>query len=179
MKKTNDTSPDDASPGGTSATDQQTINNLIKITKLVMGIVMLLLGGIIFLTYQLNKSPENTQPTLATKAVIETPKPPAATAETQLEDGKDVQTGLLAGDGLQVVKSTCTACHSSALILQNRFTREGWHQTIVWMQETQGLWDLGENEAIILDYLAANYAPEAPTGRRIPLNGIEWYELKE
>ncbi|WP_225587115.1 hypothetical protein [Algoriphagus sp. Y33] len=94
-------------------------------------------------------------------------------------DGKDMETGLMAGEGLELVKANCTNCHSSALILQNRFTREGWHAKIVWMQETQGLWDLGSAESIILDYLAAHYAPEAPQGRRIPLSGIEWYELKD
>lgn len=92
-------------------------------------------------------------------------------------DGKDVQTGLIAGEGLELVKGHCTACHSSALILQNRFSREGWLKKIVWMQETQGLWDLGEQEAPILDYLEAYYSPEPPKGRRIPLSDIEWYQL--
>ena len=44
------------------------------------------------------------------------------------------------------------------------------------MQETQKLWDLGENEDIILDYLAEHYAPE-DIGRRKNLENIEWYEL--
>ena len=45
------------------------------------------------------------------------------------------------------------------------------------MQESQGLWDLGENEPIILDYLAEYYAPEERASRRQPLGTIEWYEL--
>ena len=47
------------------------------------------------------------------------------------------------------------------------------------MQATQGLWDLGDAEAEILDYLAANYAP-AETGRRTNLDveNIEWYMLE-
>jgi hypothetical protein len=47
------------------------------------------------------------------------------------------------------------------------------------MQSTQGLWDLGEAEPIILDYLATHYAPEE-SGRRaaIDLDAIEWYILK-
>ena len=97
----------------------------------------------------------------------------------QFVEGKDVETGLVEGDGFELVKANCTSCHSSALILQNRFTREGWKVKIEWMQATQGLWDLGNNESLILDYLAANYAPEAYVGRSAPLKDIEWYELKE
>ncbi|MGB3588337.1 MAG: hypothetical protein WBA23_17435 [Tunicatimonas sp.] len=111
----------------------------------------------------------------------ETEKPiatePLPVTEAQIKDGKDTATGLLAGEGLNVVKSHCLACHSSALIVQNRFTREGWHKKIVWMQETQGLWDLGDSEDAVLDYLATNYAPEEFRGRRKPLADVEWYEL--
>ena len=96
-----------------------------------------------------------------------------------IEIEPDSLTGLAAGEGLQLVRSNCTACHSSALILQNRFTREGWHDKIVWMQQTQGLWDLGENEAVILDYLSTYYSPEAAaSSRRRPLENIEWYPLE-
>lgn len=102
---------------------------------------------------------------------------PLPLVNAQIKDGKDIATGLLAGEGLNVVKSHCLACHSSDLIVQNRFTREGWHKKIVWMQETQGLWDLGESEPVILNYLAANYAPEEFRGRRKPLAEVEWYEL--
>ena len=45
------------------------------------------------------------------------------------------------------------------------------------MQETQELWDLGNNEAPILDYLAKHYGPENK-GRRENLEDIEWYELE-
>lgn len=113
---------------------------------------------------------ESTEP-LATE--------PLPLEESQIKGGKDMATGLAAGEGLNVVKSNCLACHSGALILQNRFTREGWNKKIVWMQQTQGLWDLGDNESLILDYLAANYAPEEFRGRRKPLADIEWYELED
>ncbi len=94
-------------------------------------------------------------------------------------DGKerDPETDLVIGEGFEIVKGHCTACHSSALVIQNKFTREGWKAKIEWMQETQGLWELGESEPIILDYLAKHYAPEAYVGRRAPLKDIEWYEL--
>ncbi|MBN3582160.1 hypothetical protein JYB64_07155 [Algoriphagus aestuarii] len=95
------------------------------------------------------------------------------------QDGKDrdPETQLVLGKGFEIVKANCTNCHSSALLIQNRFTREGWKAKIEWMQETQGLWPLGESEDDILDYLAEHYAPEAYVGRRAPLKDIEWYEL--
>ena len=40
----------------------------------------------------------------------------------------------------------------------DRKTKE---KTIKWMQETQGLWPLGQNKKFILDYLSTNYAPQA------------------
>ena len=49
---------------------------------------------------------------------------------------------------------------------------------IRWMQATQGLWDLGANEPIILDYLEKHYSPKAK-GRRtnLDIESIEWYIL--
>lgn len=94
------------------------------------------------------------------------------------EPGIDAKTGFVEDDGMQTVVNNCTTCHSSDLVTQNKMTKEGWLATIRWMQESQNLWDLGANEAIIVDYLAKNYAPD-DTGRRAPLKDIEWYVLKE
>ncbi|WP_010518979.1 hypothetical protein [Croceivirga radicis] len=93
-----------------------------------------------------------------------------------IEDGIHLRTGFIADDGLMTVVNNCTNCHSAKLVTQNRMTKEGWSATIKWMQETQNLWDLGDNEVIILDYLAKNYAPEKK-GRRENLTNIEWYTL--
>lgn len=93
------------------------------------------------------------------------------------EKGKDSETGLVLDEHFLLVKSQCTACHSAKLITMNRFTREGWKDKIAWMQKTQNLWDLGENETLILDYLTRNYSPEEKTSRRRNLEGIEWYKL--
>lgn len=98
--------------------------------------------------------------------------------DEQIADGVHLGTGLIAGEGLNLVIANCTGCHSAKLITQNRATEEGWVRVIRWMQETQNLWDLGENEKAIVDYLAKHYAPEKK-GRRAPLSDIEWYELKE
>ncbi len=86
--------------------------------------------------------------------------------------------GLIVDQHYLLVKSQCTGCHSAQLITQNQASREGWEQMIRWMQETQGLWDLGEHEPLILDYLSHNYGLQRK-GRRLPLEDIEWYQLKD
>lgn len=97
----------------------------------------------------------------------------------KVENGIHVRTGLAHDANFPLIQANCLNCHSSKLITQNRATREGWLQMIRWMQESQGLWDLGENEPFILDYLAEHYAPEE-TGRRANLEvaGVEWYILE-
>jgi len=96
-----------------------------------------------------------------------------------VENGIHVQTGFVFAEGFEEVRAICTSCHSAKLVTQNRATRDGWKQMIRWMQETQGLWELGPAEPKILDYLAKYYAPEA-AGRRSNLNiaEIEWYILE-
>ena len=96
--------------------------------------------------------------------------------EPEIVNGIHVATGFKDDQYLDLVITNCTACHSSKLVTQNRATKEGWISMIRWMQETQKLWNLGENEAKIVEYLSKNYAP-TKTGRRQPLSNIEWYEL--
>ena len=93
-------------------------------------------------------------------------------------DGIHVQTGLVYAEGFDIVRGTCTACHSAKLVTQSRATREGWIEMIRWMQATQELWDLGDQEPIIVDYLSKHYAPEK-IGRRanLDVNAVEWYVL--
>ena len=106
---------------------------------------------------------------------------PAATAvvDDRIENGIHVATGLIYAEGFELVRATCTACHSAQLVTQNRATRQGWRDMIRWMQATQGLWDLGDNETAILNYLATHYAPEE-VGRRpqLDLTEVEWYILE-
>ena len=81
----------------------------------------------------------------------------------------DQETGLVMDDNFPIVKKNCTICHSAKLILQNRADREGWSETIRWMQAEQGLRQFEpETEKRILDYLAEHYAP-ARALRRPPL----------
>lgn len=86
---------------------------------------------------------------------------------------------LIEGQGLEAVQRHCLSCHSSRLIIQNKMSRERWEENIRWMQATQGLWDLGTDHPIVIEYLATHYAPQA-IGRRSPLSDdqLEWYLLE-
>jgi len=87
------------------------------------------------------------------------------------------QSGFVNDDGVSQVIQNCTQCHSAKLVTQNRMSEEGWEATIVWMQETQNLWDLGSNQEKIVSYLAKNYGPQRK-GRRQNLTNLKWYELE-
>lgn len=89
----------------------------------------------------------------------------------------DPETGLIIDKDLYMVKAQCTSCHSSKLIIANHFTRDGWKQKIRWMQANHNLWELGETEKQVLDYLEKYYAPTQTFARRQPLKDIKWYKL--
>lgn len=96
----------------------------------------------------------------------------------RVENGIHVRTGLIDAPGLMETVNNCTTCHSAKLVMQNRMSKERWHATIRWMQETQNLWDLGDQEDIIVDYLVTNYPPQKK-GRRQSLSEIQWYSLDQ
>ena len=139
------------------------INRKLTTLLLVLGAF---LGGIWLLLYP---------PTFLQEPSVKLAEAPV---EDAVENGVHLATGLIAQEGFELVQQNCGGCHSYKLVTQNKNTREGWLETIRWMQETQKLWDLGENESPLLDYLAANYGPEE-TGRRKQLVITEWYELEE
>jgi hypothetical protein len=58
----------------------------------------------------------------------------------------DPDSGLVIDKGYELVKGQCTACHSARLITQSGKTREGWIESIRWMQRNHKLWDLGAAE---------------------------------
>lgn len=91
----------------------------------------------------------------------------------------DRESGLIDAPNLMLVKAQCTSCHSTKLIMQHRFTRAGWTERIRWMQKYHKLWDLGETEKPVLDYLATHYGPSPAKaqGRRAPLAPVKWYSL--
>lgn len=94
----------------------------------------------------------------------------------------DPDSKLIIDEGYILIKQQCQTCHNLDLVKQNFFTREVWLEKIRWMQATQNLWDLGENEEPILNYLAKYYSPSQKDGgslefsRRANLN-TEWYIL--
>jgi len=78
----------------------------------------------------------------------------------------DAVTGLIQGQEWELVRTSCTSCHSAQLITQNSGSREVWLSRIEWMQETQGLQQLApEVEEKILHYLADYYGPKPATRR--------------
>lgn len=137
---------------------------------LVLG-VLILMSGILMLQVRPDMFVFHEEEKTAAPA-------PLLAEDDIVKDGVHVATGLVAKDGYETVIANCTNCHAADLITQNRGTKERWTELIHWMQETQGLWDLGANEAIIVDYLSTYYAPEQH-GRRANLTDIQWYELKE
>ncbi|MGA0558242.1 hypothetical protein ACO2Q8_16400 [Larkinella sp. VNQ87] len=137
----------------------------MKIQKILTGIAVVLAG---WLTLSALTTPSEKPVTGKT----------GFTATDSLKH--DPNTGLVVDERLNLIVGHCTACHSSKLILQNRFTRDGWKEKIRWMQRTQKLWDLGESEPAVLDYLVKYYGPEQKTfdGRRKPLTPVQWYKLE-
>ena len=101
-----------------------------------------------------------------------------ATVNATEKANTDPETGLILGPGFDVVKNTCTACHSSKLVIQNRATIQGWREILRQMQKVHGLQQLdAETEQLIVNYLSRNYAPESK-GRRVPLVIEQWYTLE-
>lgn len=146
----------------------------VHLRNVTRGVLVMVIGVVALVHYIISpwelKFESESVPEMA-EVKYEAPAP-------EFENGIHVRTGFKKGENLDMVIANCTSCHSSKMVTQNRATRDGWKSMIRWMQETQGLWDLGENEPLILDYLAKYYAPEK-AGRRQPLTNIDWYELEQ
>ena len=152
---------------------RQGIRKIYRLFLGIFGLFVALLLFIIYLAYNPDAfSPKNSVPESEYVVV------PEEDDYDKIENGIHVRTGLLEAEGLTEVVNNCTNCHSAKLVMQNRMNKERWIATIRWMQETQNLWDLGNNEEIIVNYLVTNYPP-MKKGRREILTNIEWYELRE
>jgi hypothetical protein len=147
-----------------------------KIYRLFVGIFTLFVAVLLFIIYMVYNpdvfSSKNNVPEPEYVVV------PEEDEYDKIENGIHVRTGLVEAVGLTEVVNNCTNCHSAKLVTQNRMNKERWIATIRWMQETQNLWDLGNNEDIIVNYLVTNYPPTKKGSREI-LSNIEWYELQE
>jgi hypothetical protein len=81
----------------------------------------------------------------------------------------DETTGLVIAPGWELVRIHCGGCHSHKVVTNQRADRQSWLDIIRWMQATQNLWQFDRaTEHGMLDYLAANYPPQA-NRRRAPI----------
>ena len=86
--------------------------------------------------------------------------------------------GLPPGEGIELVLENCTGCHSTDIIRQNHMSREAWDKIITWMQEKQGLGELGKkNRKTILNYLAKAQGIGAKKGKRSRKQTNPMYEF--
>ncbi|MCL2914860.1 cytochrome C [Shewanella corallii] len=84
----------------------------------------------------------------------------------------DPKSGLIMAPGWEQVNYQCNACHTSSIIPQNPGNRKVWRETIQWMVDTQGLWDLSDTWDPVLDYLSTYYGEnevDMSKFRRMPL----------
>jgi hypothetical protein len=142
---------------------------------LVIALLLILSVGVLYFFYVeypteiMDKAPDNIS---LGEEVLKADNPNA------IVEGIHVRTGLMEAEGLMTVVNNCTTCHSAQLVTQNRMGKAQWEATIRWMQKEQGLWELGDNEEIIINYLTTNY-PVLKKGRRQALTAIDWYNLEE
>lgn len=152
----------------------ESVREIRKILGLVWTIFAIVIVGAIYLIADPTLSAFKSSPTETDTVVV----PVVEDDFDTIENGIHTRTGFIDAPGMVETIQNCTNCHSSKLVIQNRMNKDRWIATIRWMQESQNLWDLGKNEAIIVDYLVDNYPPQE-VGRRKNLTDIEWYELDE
>ncbi|WP_405396758.1 monoheme cytochrome C [Maribacter sp. Asnod2-G09] len=143
--------------------------------KIILASVIVAIGGIALIYFILNPSLPAFKGNEPETEIVEIS---VEDDFDKIENGIHVSTGFIEAPGMTETIQNCTNCHSSKLVIQNRMNAERWKSTIKWMQETQNLWDLGENETIIINYLVTNYPPKK-VGRRAVLTDVDWYQLEE
>lgn len=146
----------------------QKFKKLDRLMNLAIGLMALITVLFLFLVYDPTFSIFKSNQNQIVSEVMD---------EDKIENGIHLRTGLKNAPGIDLVIQNCTNCHSAKLVTQNRMTKERWNATIRWMQKTQNLWELGEKQDVIVDYLVTNY-PIEEKGRRASLADIEWYQLK-
>ncbi|WP_190811322.1 monoheme cytochrome C [Flagellimonas sp. S3867] len=160
--------------------NSENVRKAIKQVSRLMTVIFVVFGVMAAILVYLMVDPTLSafNPAAPTEEYVTVPLIDSDEDFDKIENGIHVRTGLVEAEGLMEVVNNCTNCHSAKLVTQNRMDKERWIATIRWMQETQNLWDLGNNEDIIINYLVINY-PAKKKGRRGILTNIEWYELQE
>lgn len=146
------------------------IRGIYRVLIVVGALVLIAVIGVAFFLVQPSDNLIELKSNTDTNEVEE--------AYDKIENGIHIRTGFVEAPGMQETVNNCTTCHSAQLVIQNRMNKERWKETILWMQKTQNLWDLGDNEDLIINYLVQNYPPMRK-GRREALTNVEWYELKD
>ena len=73
-------------------------------------------------------------------------------------DPADDYWGLPRSHGVDLVAGYCGACHSLAIVMQQRQTTDGWTYLLDWMEEKQGMAPIAAGDrAAILAYLAREF----------------------
>ena len=92
----------------------------------------------------------------------EAPPEPDASAEP----GLDPVSGLKMTGDWELVRASCSHCHSTQLVIGQRGSAEQWLTMIRWMQDKQNLHNFAPSvEQKIINYLAENYPPKASQRR--------------
>ncbi|QYX64781.1 cytochrome C [Shewanella putrefaciens] len=88
----------------------------------------------------------------------------------------DPQSGLIMAPGWELVNYQCNACHTSMIVTQNRGDKGFWQETLQWMVDTQGLWDLSDTWEPTLSYLSTYYGQaemDMTIFRRLPIESSQ------
>lgn len=84
-----------------------------------------------------------------------------ASAATDGGAGNPELGGLPDGSGAEETYYTCTACHSTEIIKQQRVTDTRWDELLKWMVEAQGMIEPEPaDKGLILGYLKQNFSSE-------------------
>ncbi|BFL81559.1 hypothetical protein LFREDSHE_00090 [Shewanella baltica] len=78
--------------------------------------------------------------------------------------------------GWELVNYQCNACHTSMIVTQNRGDKAFWKETLQWMVDTQGLWDLSDTWEPTLSYLSTYYGQaemDMTIFRRLPIESSQ------
>ena len=85
--------------------------------------------------------------------------PPAGAAY----DPSDEWQGLPEGEGREEVYFNCIACHSTAIVQQQRMNQTVWQRTLTRMVEEMGMPALPEDEhELVIEYLVEHFGQDVP-----------------